>query len=218
MSSLLPAQTQSWVMTWDSLVQAIPQYLENNATAVLNYIPTAITLAEMAIAQEVKTLGQLEVVDTTLLPNSAVLSKPSRWRKTVSMTLSVNGLKTPVLLRKLEYLNQYAQSVTSPGTPVYYADYDYEHWMFAPTPDQAYALEALVYTRLQPLSQSNQTNWLTQYAPNALLFGALIEMVLFLKDDARFQLWKAKYDQAMQALKTEDALRVADRSAIAVDS
>jgi hypothetical protein len=205
-------------MTWDSLVQAIPQYLERNDTPTINYIPNAITLAEMAIAQEIKTLGQLEVVDTVLQANNPVLAKPARWRKTVSMTLSANGLKQPVLLRKLEYLNQYAQSVTTPGAPVYYADYDYEHWMFAPTPDQAYAIEALVYTRLQPLSQANQTNWLTQYAPNALLFGTLIEMVLFLKDDTRFQLWKAKYDQAMQALKAEDALRVADRSAVAVDS
>ncbi len=208
----------SWVMTYDSLTAVIPQYLERNDTATLNNIPTAITLAEFKIAQQIKTLGQLEVADTTLQANTAIVAKPARWRKTVSMTIVVNGEKQPVLLRKLEYLNQYAQSVSTPGVPVYYADYDYEHWIVAPTPDQNYAMEALVYTRLAPLSSDNQTNWLTQYAPNALLYGTLLEMTLFVKSDNRAPLWKSMYDEAMQALKAEDALRVADRSAIAVDS
>ena len=205
-------------MTYDSLTSTVLQYLERRDAAVVEAIPTFITLCEFEIAQYIKTLGQMEVVDSTMNIGNPVIAKPARWRKTVSMTLSNSGSKQPILLRKLEYLNAYAQDVTATGTPLYYADYDFEHWIVAPTPDQAYAFEALCYTRLQPLSSAYQTNWLTQNAPNAMLFGTLKQTAPFLKNDARLALWKQMFDEALAALKTEDTLRVADRSAIAVDN
>jgi hypothetical protein len=71
---------------------------------------------------------------------------------------------------------------------------------------------------VQPLDSSNQTNWFTQYAPQALLYGSLLQAMPFLKNDGRVQLWQAMYKQAMDVLTAEDKLRVADRQAIAVDS
>lgn len=212
------ATTPSWVMTYDSLTSTVLQYLERRDAAVVEAIPTFITLCEFEIAQYIKTLGQMEVVDATMNIGNPVIAKPARWRKTVSMTLSNDGQKEPVLVRKLEYLNSYSQDVTATGMPLYYADYDYDHWIVAPTPDKAYPFEALCYTRLQPLSQANQTNWLTQNAPNAMLFGTLKQTAPFLKNDARLALWKQMFDEALAALKTEDTLRVADRSAVAVDN
>jgi hypothetical protein len=212
------ATTPSWVMTYDSLTSTVLQYLERQDAAVVNAIPTFITMCEFEIAQNIKTLGQMEVVDSTMNIGNPVIPKPARWRKTTSMTLSVSGQKQPILVRKLEYLNNYAQDVTATGIPLYYADYDYDHWLVAPTPNQAYAFEALCYTRLEPLSSSNQTNWLTQNAPNAMLFGTLKQTAPFLKNDARLAVWKSMFDEALVALKTEDTLRVADRSAIAVDN
>ena len=212
------ATTPSWVMTYDSLTSTVLQYLERQDAAVVNAIPTFITMCEFEIAQNIKTLGQMEVVDSTMNIGNPVIPKPARWRKTTSMTLSVSGQKQPLLVRKLEYLNTYAQDVTATGVPLYYADYDYDHWLVAPTPNQAYAFEALCYTRLEPLSSSNQTNWLTQNAPNAMLFGTLKQTAPFLKNDARLAVWKSMFDEAIVALKTEDTLRVADRSAIAVDN
>jgi hypothetical protein len=212
------ATTPSWVMTYNSLTSTVLQYLERSDAAVVNFIPTAITMAEFEIAQEIKTLGQMVVVDATMNIGNPVIAKPARWRKTVSMTLSNSGQKQPIFLRKLEYLNSYAQDVTATGTPLYYADYDYEHWFVAPTPDKAYAFESLCYTRLQPLASDNQTNWLTQNAPNAMLFGTLKQTAPFLKDDARLAVWGQLFTEAMTALKTEDQLRMGDRSAVAQDS
>jgi hypothetical protein len=210
--------TPSFVLTYDSLNSLVLQYLERQDTAVVNFIPTAITLAEFEIAQVIKTLGQMEVVDSTMLISNPIIAKPSRWRKTVSMTLSTSSGKQPVLLRKLEYLNNYWPNASTTGTPLYYADYDYDHWFVAPTPDQAYAFETLCYTRLQPLASDNQTNWLTQNAPNAMLFGTLKQTAPFLKDDARLQVWEQLFQEAMAALKTEDQLRLVDRQTVAQDS
>ena len=210
--------TPSWVMTYNSLTNTVLQYLERSDAAVVAAIPTFITMCEFEIAQNIKTLGQMQVVDATMNIGNPIIAKPALWRKTVSMTLANAGAKQPMLVRKLEYLNNYAPDVTATGTPLYYADYDYDHWLVAPTPDKAYAFESLCYTRLQPLSSSHQTNWLTQNAPNAMLFGTLKQTAPFLKNDARLALWKQMFDDALAALKTEDTLRIADRAAIAVDN
>lgn len=210
--------TPSFVLTYDSLTQLVLQYLERSDPAVVAFIPTAITLAEFEIAQDIKTLGQMEVVNANMEIGNPVIQKPARWRKTVSMTVTTPTGKQPIFLRKLEYLNNYWPDVSVEDTPLFYADYDYDHWFIAPTPDAAYLFEALCYTRLAPLDSANQTNWLTQNAPNAMLFGTLKQTAPFLKDDARLTLWSGLFDAAMAALKTEDQLRVGDRQAIAQDS
>ena len=210
--------TPSFVLTYDSLTSLVLQYLERSDPAVVEFIPTAITLAEFEIAENIKTLGQMEVVGATMGIGNPVIQKPARWRKTVSMTVTTAEGKQPVFLRKLEYLNSYWPDVTATGTPLFYADYDYEHWFIAPTPNSAYFFEALCYTRLQPLDSSNQTNWLTQNAPNAMLFGTLKQTAPFLKDDARLAVWTGLFDNALVALKTEDQLRVGDRQTVAQDT
>ena len=211
--------TTAYALTYDGLTNLVLQYLERSDAAVVNFIPTAVMLAEFEIAQDIKTLGQMIVVDGAMTASNPVIAKPSLWRKTVSMTLvNAAGEKQPIYLRKLEYLNSYAQDVTATGTPLYYADYDYDHWFVAPTPSTGFSFEALCYTRLAPLSSSNQTNWLTQNAPNALIFGTLKQTAPFLKDDARLAVWSQMFDTSMAALKAEDQLRIGDRQAIAQDS
>ena len=210
--------TPSFVLTYDSLTQSVLQYLERSDPAVVAFIPTAITMAEFEIAQNIKTLGQMEVAVANMSIGNAVIPKPARWRKTVSMTVVTATGKQPVFLRKLEYLNSYWPDISQTDTPLYYADYDADHWFIAPTPDAAYTFEALCYTRLMPLDSANQTNWLTQNAPNAMLFGTLKQTAPFLKDDARLAVWSGLFDAALVALKTEDQLRIGDRQAIAQDS
>ena len=207
----------SWVMTYDSLTSTVLQYLERNDAAVVNAIPTFISLAEFEIAQTIKTLGQLQIVESAMTADNAILQKPARWRKTVSMSVTVAGKKQPVYLRKYEYLKNYWPDADLTDVPLYYADTDWEHWYLAPTPDQAYDFEVLYYERIAPLSSANQTNWLTQNAPNAMLFGTLLQAMQFLKNDQRV-IFQQKYTESLQSLKTEDVARVGDRQAVAVDS
>ena len=209
--------TPSFVLTYDSLTSTVLQYLERKDTAVVDAIPTFITLAEFEIAQEIKTLGQLQVANATMNEGNPVLAKPARWRKTVSMTITVDGKTRPIFLRKYEYLKNYWPDDTQTDVPEFYADTDWDHWYLAPTPDQDYVFNVLYYERIAPLSSTNQTNWLTQNAPNAMLFGTLLQAMPFLKNDQR-TIFQQKYMEALQALKTEDVARVGDRQAVAVDS
>ena len=206
------------VMTYDSLVENIQSYLERTDQATIEKIPLFIMLAEQVIASQIKFLGNLTVNTSNMVQGEAIIAKPARWHKTVSMNVTVAGKRQPVLLRKYEYLREYWPDPTSEDVPKFYCDYDYSHWLIAPTPDAAYNFEVLYYERVQPLDSSNQSNWFTQYAPQALLFGSLLQAMPFLKNDSRVQMWQAMYQQYMDILVAEDKLRIADRQAIAVDS
>ena len=209
--------TPAYAMTYDNLSANILQYLERSDAAVVEQIPNFIMLAEFEIAQEMKSLGQQQVVEATMQAGNPIISKPARWRKTTSFNITVNGKKQPVFLRKYEYLINYSPDTSVTNTPLYYADYDYDNWLVAPTPDENYQFEVLYYERLIPLSSDNQTNWITRNAPNAMLYGTLLQAMPFLKDDQR-QIFQSKYTEAMQFLANEDKLRIADRQAIAQDS
>ena len=210
--------TTAAVMTYTSLVEDISSYLERTDTATLEKIPTFIMLAEQQIALEIKFLGNLTVQESAMITGTPVIDKPARWRKTVSMNVVVAGSRQPVLLRKLEYLREYWPNATETDTPIYYADYDYTHWLVAPTPDAGYSFEVLYYERVQPLDSTNQTNWFTIYAPQALLYGTLLQAMPFIKNDERIPMWKAQYDLVINTLKSEDATRIADRQAVALDT
>jgi hypothetical protein len=210
--------TTASVMTYDSLVENIQSYLERSDTATLEKIPLFIMLAEQVIASQIKFLGNLTVNTSAMVATQAIIDKPARWHKTVSMNITVAGKRYPVLLRKYEYLREYWPNASSTGVPKFYCDYDYTHWLVAPTPASAYSFEVLYYERVQPLDSSNQTNWFTIYAPQALLYGSLLQAMPFLKNDERMGMWQQQYDLIIQTLKVEDQSRVGDRQAVAIDT
>jgi hypothetical protein len=206
------------VMTYDSLVADISSYLERTDQATLEKIPTFIMLAEQVIASQIKFLGNLTVNTSTMTTAQPVIDKPARWHKTVSMNVTIDGKKQPILLRKYEYLREYWPDATQTDIPKFYSDYDYTHWLVAPTPADDYVFEVLYYERIQPLDSSNQTNWFTIYAPQALLYGSLLQAMPFLKNDERIPMWQAQYDLIMSTLKTEDIQRIGDRQATVLDT
>ena len=206
------------LMTYDSLVNDIQTYLERTDDQTLAKIPQFIMLAEQVIAAEIKFLGNLTVATSTMVQNENVIPKPARRRKTVSMNVTVAGKRQPVLLRTYEYIREYWPNPTSTDVPLFFCDYDYQHWLIGPTPDVDYAYEVLYYERVQPLDSSNQSNWFTQYAPQALLYGTLLQAMPFLKNDERMPMWQSNYDRIIEVLKTENVTRAADRQAIVRDS
>ena len=210
--------TTAQVMTYDSLVDDIQQYLERTDDATIAQIPRFIMLAEQVIASQIKFLGNLTVNTSNMVIGAATIDKPARWHKTISMNVTVDGKRQPVFLRKYEYLREYAPDPSVEGVPKFYADYDYTHWLVAPTPDTAYDYEVLYYERVQPLDSSNQSNWFTIYAPQAMLYGSLLQAMPFLKNDERIAMWQQQYDLIINTLKSEDVQRIGDRQAVVLDT
>jgi hypothetical protein len=181
--------------------------MERNDAQFVAQIPSLIGLAESAIAAELKTYLQLTVVETTLAQNQVIVAKPARWRKTVS--LKSNG--KPILMRSQDYVAQY-QSESTPAVPLYYAEYDYGNWAIAPAPAAATPVEIIYYSEIQPLDTTNQQNLFTREAPQAMLFGTLLQAQGYLKALDKLPVWKSYYTDALAALKKEDNSRRIDRN------
>lgn len=203
-----------YTMTFSSLLTDVRRYLERGFTAesdpiVYEQLPRLITLAERRIARELKLQGFIKAVQTPLVVGQSVYMKPDRWRDTVSMTVN----NRPIFARSYEYLRNYWPDEQQTAAPEFYADYDYQHWLITPTPDAADTLEILYYEQPRFLGEDYQTNWLTEYAPEALLYATLLEASPFLKNDERIQTWQAMYDRTAQSLNGQDLSRILDRAA-----
>jgi len=209
-------------MTFTTLRQDVQRYLERGSTyasdpVVFEQIPRLINLAERRIARELKIQGFINVVTGTLQAGVAVYDKPDRWRDTVSINIGTgasNNTRKVLFARVYEYLLSYWPDRTATAEPLFYSDYDYSHWLIAPTPDAAYPFEVLYYELPPLLDDAVQTNWLTEYAPQLLLYGALLEATPFLKNDERIPIWQNMYDRAASMLNGEDLAKILDRSAV----
>lgn len=208
--------------TFTTLKEDVQRYLERGATMgtdpiIVEQLPRLINLAERRIARELKVQGFSTVVTGTLSAGQSVYAKPDRWRDTVSMNIGTgagNTTRKQLFTRAYEYVRQYWPDETLTDEPQFYADYDYTHWVFAPTPDADYPFEILYYELPPLLDDSVQSNWLTEYAPQLLLYGTLLEATPFLKNDERIPVWQAMYDRAAAMLNGEDLAKVLDRNAV----
>jgi hypothetical protein len=209
-------------MTFNTLKQDVQRYLERGATlaadpVVFEQIPRLITLAERRIATELKIQGFINAVTTTLTVGDSVIAKPDRWRDTVSINIGTgpsNNNRKTVYARSYEYVRTYWPDSAETGEPLFYADYDYNHWLIAPTPDAEYPVEILYYELPQLLDETVQTNWITEYAPQLLLYATLLEATPFLKNDERITTWQTMYDRAAAMVNGEDLAKILDRSAV----
>ncbi len=116
-----------------------------------------------------------------------------------------------MLLRSYEFCREYWPDDTETGFPKYFSDYGYNNWLIVPTPDIAYPFEVAYSEQSQPLDLTNQTNWLTENAPELLIYASLLEAMIFVKDDERVQTYKQFYLEALIGLNAEDKGRITDR-------
>lgn len=208
------------VMTFTSLKDDMRKYLERGSSSVTDplvydQLPALINLAERRIARELKVQGFIVATTTSLTANVSTYAKPDRWRDTVSMSIVTEDSRTPVFARSYEYIRAVELNANGgSGVPEFYADYDYTHWLLSPTPNMDYTLEVLYYELPVLLDDSNQTNWLTEYAPDILLYAALLEATPFLKADERIPVWQQMYDRAAGMLNGEDLAKMLDRASV----
>lgn len=209
-------------MTYNSLVQDLQEYSEQSVvsnTILAQQLPQIITQAQLSLANRLKIQGYRDVVVGNLTANNRTLLKPTGWRNTVTFVVRSNNansttfpIRNILRARSFELINLAYPDTTTRDLPKLYTDYDLNNFLLGPTPDQAYPFELTIY-RLPPLlSVDVQTNYLTDFIPNALLFQCLLNLAPFLKDDPRIPTWKFMLDNELSALNAEEIAKIVDRA------
>ena len=91
------------------------------------------------------------------------------------------------------------------GKPKYYAHWDNDNWVVAPTPDAAYDLTMAYITQPTTITTSDSTTTeISTKQPDLLLYACLVETFKFLKGpDNMIQLYEASYQEAIQTFAAE---------------
>ena len=208
-------------LSYTSLLSDMQTYSERGGVldaTVAAQLPRLINLAERGIVRDTKIQGFITVLTTNLPANTSTLAKPDGFREVVSMYYGSGTQRLPIFPRSYDYLRVYWPDPAVTGTVQFYADYDYQNWLFAPTPVATISLEILCYLQPPLLDAVTTTNWLTQYAPELLEYRCFWELALFLKDDTAAGRWAQKYQAALGGINTEDMQKIIDRSVTRIEA
>ena len=122
------------------------------------------------------------------------------FERAVQIKDQITGDRTWLEQRDTTFIDEYNKDRSDTGTPKYYANWDQNTMIFAPTPDLAYEIELWYNKTPDHLSSSNTTTWLSTNAPEVLIYGTTAEAFSYLKNPPYVQLYEQKYAQAVQNL------------------
>jgi hypothetical protein len=122
------------------------------------------------------------------------------FERAVQIKDQITGDRTWLEQRDTTFIDEYNKDRSDTGTPKYYANWDQNTMIFAPTPDLSYEIELWYNKTPDHLSSSNTTTWLSTNAPEVLIYGTTAEAFSYLKNPPYVQLYEQKYAQAVQNL------------------
>ena len=173
----------SW--TYSSLKTAIQDYAESTETSFTTHLDDFIKTTEERILKSVQLDDFIKNVTGTATSGSAYLGAPSDFLSSFSLAVidsssNYNYLK----LKHPSFIRDYTPAAATTGQPKYYADFDDDTFILAPTPDSNYTFELHYFYRPSSLTSAGDsgTTWLSTNAPNALLYGSLTEAMTYLKN------------------------------------
>ena len=204
--------------TYSELVTQIRDYTETDDNVLTTTIVNdMIEHAEMRLYRELDIDAYRKNATASLAADQPFATLPGsiptnfssiRYITIYSPSGSLGGLtdNERIVLQKkdMSFLSEYWPNRATTGVPKYYANYDEDSIMIAPTPNAAYTID-LEYSALPTgLSSSNTTTWISNNAPTALLYACLLEAFKFLKGPAdMLATYIAAYTNAVKTLATE---------------
>ena len=191
--------------TYSSLKTAIQDYLDNSETTFTNNLDNFIQTTEERILKAVQLPVFRKNVTGSVTASDTYLAAPDDFLSPFSLAL-IDGSSnySYLLLKHVSRIRDYTPAVATTGEPLYYAIFDNDSFILAPTPNSNYNVELHYYYRpnsLTTVSSSSQT-WLSENAPNAMLYGSLVEGAVFMKSDPQtIALYDSKFQEALGMLK-----------------
>jgi hypothetical protein len=191
-------------MTYGELKQAIQDYTENDETTFVNNIPLMIRLAEERILKNVSLNLFQKNQFGNMTSGNEYLASPSDFLAPFSLSIDVSGDKEFLLFKDLDFVQSYTPDATTTGQPKYYAQFDVNNFIIAPTPDANYTVD--IHYLYRPTSitagADSGTTWLSDNAELALLYGSLVEAYIFMKGEPQMmQLYEQRMQESMARLK-----------------
>ena len=191
--------------TYSQLKTAIQDYTENNETTFVTNLPIFIRLAEERILKSVQLSLFRKNAIATITQGSQYFACPSDFLAPFSLSFrSTDENKVFVDFKDPSFLQTYTPNSSTQSVPKYYSIFDIENFLIAPTPDASYTGELHYYYRPVSLTDGadSGTTWLSTNAPNAMLFGSIVEAYTFMKGEPDvLKTYNDKFIEALSRVK-----------------
>jgi hypothetical protein len=200
--------------TYAELKTAIQNFTENAETTFVANLPVFIRAAEQRILAAVDLENFRKNATASMTSGNKFLQTPIDFLAPFSLFITTTDKENFLLEKDVNFIREAYPSGSTTGTPVYYGFFDASvtaasgnvsaNFILGPTPDADYDVELHYYYRpasLTSLSDSEYT-WLSQNAPNALLYGSLIEAYIYMKGEPDIVgLYEGRFSESMSRLK-----------------
>ena len=190
--------------TFTELKTAIQDYTDNTATTFVNHLSDFIKGAEDRIFKTVDLELFRKNVTSSFTSSDKFLSIPSDYLASFSLQITTSGSEDILLQKDVNFLQEAFPTSASEGVPKYYAVFDINNFIVAPTPNSNYAVELHYYYKPTSLTAGadSGTTWLSTNAPFALLYGSLVEAYTYMKGEAdMMQQYEKRFNDQLIRLK-----------------
>ena len=184
--------------TYAELQTTIADFL--NRDDLTSAIPTFITLAEADMSRNLRHWRQEK--RSTAEIDTQYSAIPADFMETIRFYITSGDTAPLELISQAQMLDRRYRNADTSGQPHYYAITAGEIEVY-PTPDGTYDAELYYFSRIPALSDSNTSNWVLEYFPDAYLYGALVHSAPYLKEDPRIQVWAALLKNAIDGINRE---------------
>ena len=198
-------------MTYSSLTQDLKDWMENDGTEFSNETDNFIGLSEQRIVRDIDPQAFTTSAYSSFNVNDRFVTKPTDALIIRHLLYLDSDSKRNFLEKKTdEFIYDYWPTSATTGTPKYWTDYNDTELLVAPTPSAALTIEMSYVQRLDTLSSSNTTNWLTINSQELLLFGSLMEACTFTKSREDLQIYSQRYKAAVDSINNQTRRRRRD--------
>jgi hypothetical protein len=190
--------------TLTTLTTSVQEWTQNDESTFVAEIPFFIQNAEERIFKVVDLEYFRKNATGVMTSGNKFLQKPSDWLANFSLSFVNSSSENVFLLQKdVNYLQEFHPNPSSTGTPRFYASFDVNNFIVAPTPNSNFTVEVHYYYRPASLTTDNSgSTWISTNAPDALLYATLIEAYTFMKgENDLLQLYTARFTEAISRLK-----------------
>ena len=183
------------ITTYSGLQSSIANWLDRDD--LTSVIQDFISLAEHRMERSVRHYKMVERSTGAL--DSQYSAVPADWLETIRFSITDGNTSKVEQTTVSDLMDKRAAGLNQTGRPRFYAHVG-ETFELYPTPDQTYNIELLYYQKIPALSGSQTSNWILDMAPDAYLYGALLQAAPYLGEDERVQVWNGLYTAAISEL------------------
>ena len=198
-------------MTYSSLIADAPGWANDESDEFADVLPTLLERAQDRCSDAFAELEQFKTsVSGTLTAGSASLARPADAIFFRSVEITVSGSIRLLERRDVTVLKEMYPTNTAQAAPKYYGESGPSNLRVAPTPDQAYSYTIWYARKLPYLSGSITSNWLTDYAPNALQYALMVEAFGWKDYPDEVRMWLGYFGRAVNDIRKRHGLNERD--------